>query len=91
MVVLILFSCQSDDASKTKADDNQSTLIYEKLISLFEGKKVKTLYHGYSQSGYHQINWNGNNDKGNSLSSGVYILSLEYDKNILNNKMVKIK
>mgnify|MGYP003306549290 FL=1 len=32
MVVLILFSCQSDDASKTKADDNQSTLINEKLI-----------------------------------------------------------
>ena len=56
-----------------------------------EGKKVKTLYHGYSQSGYHQINWNGNNDKGNSLSSGVYILNLEYDKNILNSKMVKIK
>ena len=32
MVVLILFSCQSEDASKTKADDNQSTLINEKLI-----------------------------------------------------------
>ena len=32
MVVLILFSCQSDDASKKKADDNQSTLINEKLI-----------------------------------------------------------
>ena len=32
MVVLILFSCQSDDASKTNADDNQSTLINEKLI-----------------------------------------------------------
>ena len=56
-----------------------------------EGKKVNTLYKGYSESGYHTIHWNGKNNQDVSLPSGVYILSLEYDNNILNNKMVKIK
>ena len=32
IVILILFSCQSNDASKTKSDDNYSTIINEKLI-----------------------------------------------------------
>ena len=32
IVMLILFSCQSNDASKTKSDDNHSTIINEKLI-----------------------------------------------------------
>jgi len=56
-----------------------------------EGQKVKTLYNGYSDFGYHQINWDGKNDNNSSLPSGVYILSLQYDNNILNSKMVKIK
>ena len=56
-----------------------------------EGKKVNTLYNGYSESGYHTIYWNGNNDKGSTLSSGIYILSLEYNNIVLNRKMVKIK
>ena len=56
-----------------------------------EGQKVKTLYNGYSDFGYHQINWDGKNDNNSSLPSGVYILTLQYDNNILNSKMVKIK
>ena len=62
-------------------------------ISIYnlEGKKVNILYKGYSESGYHTIHWNGKNNQDVSLPSGVYILSLEYDNKILNNKMVKIK
>ena len=32
MTALLLFSCQSNDGSKTKADDNKSMLIKEKLV-----------------------------------------------------------
>ena len=32
IAIFLLFSCQSNDGSKTKSDSNQSTLIGEKLI-----------------------------------------------------------
>jgi len=56
-----------------------------------KGEKVRTIYKGQLRSGYQSIIWNGTNDRGTSLSSGIYIMSLNYDDMIINSKMVKLK
>ena len=56
-----------------------------------KGEKVKTIYKGQLHSGYQSIIWDGTNDRGASLSSGIYIMSLNYDDIIINSKMVKLK
>ena len=56
-----------------------------------KGKKVRTIYKGKLNSGYQSIKWNGMDDKGVSLSSGIYVLSLNYDNQVISNKMVKLK
>ncbi|MCX6271481.1 MAG: M6 family metalloprotease domain-containing protein [Bacteroidetes bacterium] len=43
------------------------------LINM-EGKTVKTFCGSYYQSGIQEIPWDGSDDKGNKLSSGVYYL-----------------
>ena len=56
-----------------------------------KGQQVKSLYKGYLEAGYHSIIWNGQSDSGVSLASGIYIVSFKHGKNVIRNKMVKIK
>ena len=60
-------------------------------IYSIKGEKVKTIYKGELDSGYQSIRWNGKNDSDISLSSGIYIISLNYDDRTINSKMVKLK
>jgi hypothetical protein len=41
------------------------------------GGKVKTLLDQEQSAGFYQINWDGKNDKGKSVSSGLYLYKLE--------------
>jgi len=41
------------------------------------GEKVKTLLDQDQSAGFYQINWDGKNDKGKSVSSGLYLYKLE--------------
>jgi hypothetical protein len=50
-----------------KADSKVSLIIYN-----IRGQKVKTLINENMQVGYYSIVWNGRDDSGKSLSSGVY-------------------
>ena len=47
-------------------------------LSIFniKGQKIKTLVHNEFTKGSHSIIWNGNDDFGNSVSSGVYLYKL---------------
>ncbi|MFZ0390524.1 MAG: FlgD immunoglobulin-like domain containing protein, partial [Calditrichia bacterium] len=40
------------------------------------GRKVRTLLNGKQQPGAHQVNWNGTNDYGKAVSSGIYYYRL---------------
>ena len=40
------------------------------------GQKVKTLFDGYKSAGVHTLNWNGQNEFGQTVSSGTYIYKL---------------
>ena len=67
-------------------NDNIEINIYN-----IEGRKVKELYSGYMESGFHSLVWDGSNGFGNVLPSGIYIGSLKYQNKIISNKMVKVK
>lgn len=47
-------------------------------VSIFDigGRMVKNLYDGELRPGYHLLRWNGADNNGNSLASGVYLVRL---------------
>ncbi len=41
------------------------------------GQKVKTLIFGFQEAGYHTVTWDGANEAGQSVSSGIYFYKIE--------------
>ena len=41
------------------------------------GQRVKTLVSGELQAGWHEVSWDGTNDAGEQLASGIYIYNLK--------------
>ncbi len=55
------------------------------------GQKVATLINGAMEAGLHRVQWNGVNDLGEPVNSGVYIYRLHSDRITLTEKMLLIK
>ncbi len=55
------------------------------------GQKIRTLVHKSQSPGQHQIHWNGANDAGNSVASGIYIYSLKTSEFTHTRKLVLIR
>ena len=56
-----------------------------------QGKKINTLDRGYKAPGY-KIYWKGDDDYSNSVSNGIYIVSLKtYEQIILKKYLNKAK
>ncbi len=47
------------------------------MVYDINGKKIKTLLVGEEPAGEHRINWDGTNDQGQPIASGIYIYRLE--------------
>jgi hypothetical protein len=56
-----------------------------------KGQRVKTLYDGYRSAGDHQVVWNGRDERGRELPSGVYLYRLVTDKEEITRKMMILK
>ena len=56
-----------------------------------EGKLVKTLVNGTRPTGRHEVRWNGQNNSGRSMSSGVYFYRIKVGKTSLTRRMVLLK
>ncbi len=56
-----------------------------------KGEKIKTLVDKYLKKGKHTFNWNGKNEQGKEVSSGVYFYKLADDKSVKIRKMLIIK
>ena len=62
-------------------------MIYDAL-----GRQVRTLINGQSyRPGFHAVNWDGRDDNGLSVSSGVYIYRIKAGGFIADNKMLLVK
>lgn len=61
------------------------------LIYNILGSKIKTLENDIKGAGSHVLVWDGRNDKGDTVSSGVYFLVLLADNNYSIKKMMFLK
>ncbi|MFQ6115605.1 MAG: FlgD immunoglobulin-like domain containing protein, partial [bacterium] len=43
------------------------------------GQKIRTLFEGPQNAGSHSVPWDGKNDSGESVASGIYIIRLTAD------------
>jgi hypothetical protein len=55
------------------------------------GKLVRTLVDQPSQFGHHSIVWNGTDNGGGSVSSGIYFYRLQTDNKVITKKLVVVK
>ncbi|MBN1755345.1 T9SS type A sorting domain-containing protein, partial [bacterium] len=55
------------------------------------GNRVKELYNGRQPAGIHHLLWDGTNDKGQKISSGVYFLRLSTGENIFIKKCLLLQ
>jgi len=69
-----------------KEDANITLVVYSIL-----GNKVATVYSGRAGMGRHEFEWNGENDSGRAVSSGIYLYRLEVGVNSLTRKMLLLK
>jgi hypothetical protein len=55
------------------------------------GREVKTLINSEQNIGIHNIQWNGDNNYGNKVSSGIYLYKIEAGDFIMTKKMLLLK
>ncbi|MCD4796055.1 MAG: T9SS type A sorting domain-containing protein, partial [Candidatus Cloacimonetes bacterium] len=77
--------------SFSTAEDTENT---ELIIYNIKGQKVKQLISNSANqlsSGQHSVVWNGRDDNGELVSSGVYFYKLKTDNKELTRKMLLVK
>ena len=62
-------------------------------ISIYNvlGQEIKTLVNEVKEYGYHSVSWNGNDNKGREMSSGVYFARITSQSFIKTRKMLLVK
>jgi hypothetical protein len=63
-----------------------SVIVYNVL-----GQEVRTLFHATQDAGKHTVRWDGKNNAGNALSSGMYVYRIEFRGKALAKKMMMLK
>src|SRR5690554_1973344 len=56
-----------------------------------KGQLVRILYDSRAEPGEYRLNWNGDNDQGNPMPSGIYYYRLLTEKAALTNKILLLK
>ncbi len=67
--------------------DGRTTLIVYNTL----GQKVKTLTQGFSLAGRYSLSWDGKDERGNMVSSGMYLYRLQTERTAVSKKMLFIK
>ena len=55
------------------------------------GRKIKTLINSQQNAGYKTVMWNGTNDAGMPVSTGMYIYSVRSGDKVINKRMTFMK
>jgi hypothetical protein len=55
------------------------------------GREIKTLLNDEKEAGYHSVQWNGDNQYGQKVSSGTYIVRVNSGSNVKTMKMTLMK
>ncbi|NIR50860.1 T9SS type A sorting domain-containing protein [candidate division KSB1 bacterium] len=64
----------------------------EVTLSIFNivGQKVRSLLNGPKTAGYHSVIWDGRNDFGNQVVSGVYVYRIRVLPNGAENELIEL-
>lgn len=55
------------------------------------GQEVRRLVNSNVPSGYHKVIWNGKNDQGRNVASGIYIVMLQFGNDVKTRKIMLLK
>ena len=55
------------------------------------GQEVVILLEGMQSPGYQNLHWNGNNQFGQHVSSGIYFIQIRYNESIYTSKMMLLR
>lgn len=65
--------------------------IVDLTVYTISGQKVATLVQGIRASGYHQVFWDGRDEAGAVLASGVYLYRLQVGDQLKTRKMLLVR
>ena len=62
-------------------------------VSIFSirGERVKMFSHSYSTGGSYSVTWDGRNEAGQSVASGLYVYYVTFGQSVMSRKMTFIK
>ena len=60
-------------------------------VYTISGQKVATLVQGSGAAGYHQVFWDGRDEAGAALASGVYLYRLQVGDQLKTRKMLLLR
>ena len=60
-------------------------------IFALTGQRVAVLIQGQQQSGYHRVHWDGQDDAGRPLASGIYLYRLITSEDVLTRKLTLLR
>lgn len=63
----------------------------EATIYNLKGQKVYSVYNGHLSAGEHRIPWNGKDQRGDALSTGIYLLRVRTASGTINKKLSLMK
>ena len=55
------------------------------------GQEIKTLVNTYQYAGYHSVKWDGTNNNGLKVTSGIYVYMIQVSEFMEVKKMVFLK
>ena len=55
------------------------------------GQRVAVLHQGPQQAGYHRLRWNGRDDAGHPVASGIYLYRLVTTESVLTRKLTLLR
>ena len=63
------------------------------LLEVFTltGQRVAVLQQGPQRAGYHRLRWNGRDDAGRPVASGLYLYRLVTSEDVLTRKLVLLR
>ena len=60
-------------------------------VFALSGQRVAVLHQGQQQAGYHRLRWNGRDDAGHPVASGMYLYRLVTDESVLTRKLMLLR
>ncbi|MFQ5604141.1 MAG: FlgD immunoglobulin-like domain containing protein, partial [bacterium] len=88
-----LFQNYPNPFNPTTVISYQISVVSNLELSIYNllGQKIRTLAKGSQVAGNHQVTWDGKDEAGQVVSSGLYIYTLRTGDRVLNKKMVFLR